>query len=193
MSLSIDLTDLGPERLRAAVQVVLQGAPATLGGRLPTSMRLQQAARETLEHAGTDSMSPASIYFQSILEIGYLVASADGFADEERQTLAELLEQITGRAVPRDVLEVHFRDLDTAIEVLGRRERLRRAAADFEDGMARGEALGFAALVALADGMLAEPEASALREVGGHFGLSEAEIESAVGRIVDQLKSAVPG
>ncbi len=88
-----------------------------------------------------------------------------------------------------DDLELHFKDLDAAVEILGRRERLRRAAEDFEDDLGRSEALGFAALVAVADGHLAEPEASALDELGSFLGLEAAEVEAAIDRVVGDIKS----
>jgi tellurite resistance protein len=185
MGLTIDLTELGAERLRGAIRAAFQAAPAALSGNLPSVDRLKQAAEATLAERDHD----ASAYFQSMLELGYLVASADGFAEQERHALAELLEAITGAAVDHDALELHFRDLDDTVEALGRRERLRRAAADFEDGVSRTEALGFAALVALADGELAEPEAQVLTEMGSHFGLSESEVAQTVDRVVTDLRS----
>jgi tellurite resistance protein len=185
MGLTIDLSELGVDRLRAAIRAQFQAAPAALSGRLPSLDRLEQGAQATLAESEPD----ASIHFQSMLELGYLVASADGFAEEERHALAQLLEAVSGAAIDQAALELHFRDLDDAIEALGRRERLRRAAADFEDGVSRGEALGFAALVALADGRLAEPEATALTEMGAHFGLSESQVAESVERVVSDLKS----
>ncbi len=184
MGLTIDLSEYGQERLRAAIRSAFDTAPASLGGRLPSADRLKQAAAAAVAAQESDT----SVYFQSMLELGYLVASADGFADEESHALAELLEAVTGKTVPRDVLELHFQDLRDAVEMLGRRERLRRAAADIEDGMSRSEALGFAALVALADGKLAEPEAGVLTEMGSHFGLNQQQVVDAVARVVTDLK-----
>lgn len=191
MGLTIDLSEFDLPRLRTAIRTAFEGAPAALGGHLPTSTRLKQGAAATLADRDHD----ASVYFQSMLELGYLVASADGFAEEERHALAELLEAVTGAVVDRNALELHFRDLDDAVEMLGRHERLRRAAADFEDGSSKGEALGFAALVALADGKIAEPEASALKEVGEHFGLSADEISEAIDDVIGTVKNqlSAPG
>lgn len=181
----IDLSKLGPETLSGAVLATLQDAPEALAGCLPTPNRLKQGAQATTE----DRLEEASTYFQSLLEIGYLVASADGFASEERHALAMLLEHLTGSIVAHDAFELHFQDLDAAVEMLGRRERLRRAAADFEDGIGRGEALGFAALVAIADGKLAEPEEKALLELGTHFGLNEEQVGRAVNSVVERLRA----
>jgi len=185
MGHTIDLSAHPPERLSAAIRAVLTGAPDALGGRLPSAQHLKEGA-EAVTH---DQPGASSVYFQSLLEIGYLVASADGFAEEERHALAALLEAVLGRAVSHDDLELHFKDLDDAVEILGRRERLRRAAEDFEDGLSRGEALGFAALVAVADGVLAEPEVAALDELGSFLGLEPAEVDSAIDRVVGDIKT----
>jgi tellurite resistance protein len=185
MGLTIDMSEYGLPRLRSAIRTAFQGAPAALGGHLPSTDRLKLGAQATLAEQDSD----VSKYFQSMLELGYLVASADGFAEEERHALAELLEAVTGEAVKRDVLDLHFKDLEEAVEMLGRHERLRRAAADFEDGMSKGEALGFAALVALADGKLGELEASALKEMGANLGLSADEIDEAIEEVISNVKN----
>jgi tellurite resistance protein len=178
----VDLTRFGAERLARAVQFVIQNA-ASAAYPLPDTSRLQQGARATLESIDPD----VSAYFQSILELGYLVASSDGFADEERHALSQLLEGVMGAAVSTDVLELHFRDLDEACEMLGRRERLRRAAEDFAQGASRSEALGFAALVAMADGMLAKPEAEALTELGSFLGFTGEQVDELVQGVVAAL------
>lgn len=189
MGLTIDLSEHRPERLRDAIRELMQKAPESLGGRVPAAARMKQGAEALIkEQAGS-----SATYFQSLLEIGYLVASADGFADAERHALADLLENVMGKAVSHDVLDLHFRDLEEGVEMLGRRERLRRAAEDFEDGMSRGEALGFAALVAVADGQLAEPEAAALRELGSFLGLSEDEITTAVEGVTGEVAARLQG
>jgi tellurite resistance protein len=156
---------------------------------LPTPARLEQGAKATLENPEQE----VSTYFQSILEIAWLVASADGFAEEECRALAQLLDRVTGRAIGRDALELHFKDLQDSCEMLGRRERMRRAAEDFADGALRSEALGFATLVAMADGKLAQAEIDALVELGGFLGLSDDQVtevvEGVVGRLRAQLES----
>ncbi|MCA9592029.1 MAG: TerB family tellurite resistance protein [Myxococcales bacterium] len=181
-SLEVDLTSFGADKLRAAVLTALEGAG---GGGLPSADRLRKGAAATLESSDDE----VSTYFVSMLEIGYLIASADGFAEEERHALATLLEQVTGKAVSHDALELHFHDLDDAVEMLGRRERLRRAAEDFTGGMGEKEALGFAAVVALADGKLAAPESDALLELGGHFGLSPEDVSQVIAGVVTRIKA----
>jgi hypothetical protein len=146
-----------PARLLAAACEAL--APAAAG--------LQNGARQALAAESGDV--DAARTFSGLLESAYVVASADGMADAERHALAELLERVTGQAVDRATLETHFADIDAACAVLGRRERLRRAAADLT-GIPR-EALGFSAVVALTDGELGEPELEALIELGAHLEL----------------------
>ena len=181
----LGLSRVEPERLQRAVREALgQGSP-----RLPAPTTLRRGAEETKKDEAQDS--GLARRFQALLEVGYLVASADGFAEAERHALAALLEDATQRTVDHEAFETHFRDLDEACEMLGRRERLRRAAEDFEDGPARREALGFAVLVAIADGTLGSPEGQALRELGSHLGFDEREIDEAVGDVITSVKSAL--
>lgn len=187
-----DLRHVGEERLRQAVRTVIErqaAAPPDSRHRLPGAEQLREAARAA--HEASDELKAR--YFQSIIELGYLVASADGFADEERHTLAALLEQATGAAVQRDELELHFKDLDDAVAVLGRRERLRRAAADFDDAVGRSEAIGFTALIAVADGVLGQPEIDALAELGACFELGAAEITDIVEGVAREVERALEG
>lgn len=173
-----DLSHVGEERLQRAVRQVIDGQGLIEERRhtLPDAAKLRAGAEATRR----DSDEAESRYFQSILELGYLVASADGFAEQERQALAALLEQATGEAVDRKELEVHLQDLEEACLALGRRERLRRAAADFDDSLGRNEAIGFTALVAVADGTLADAEIEALNELGACFEMSRADVEAIV-------------
>lgn len=180
----VDLSRFGADKLSSVVEATIRAAGAS-NLPLPSSARLAQGAIATLQGTYED----VSAYFQSILELAWLVASADGFAEEERRALALLLEHVTGQAVSHDVLELHFRDLQEGCEMLGRRERLRRAAEDFADGASRSEALGFAALVALADGRLAEAEYTALVELGGYLGFSRDQVASMIDDAVARLRA----
>jgi tellurite resistance protein len=182
-----DLKGFGAQRLRGAVEEAIRAATGPSRGHLPSQERLEQGAKATLEQRD----EPSSAYFQSILEVAYLVASADGFADDERSALALLLEGVTGRAVGRDSLELHLRDLGEASGILGRRERLRRAAEDFDDEASRVEALGFAALVALADGELTGPETEALVELGGHLGMARDRVTEVVEGVVGSVRAVL--
>ncbi len=125
--------------------------------------------------------------FFSVLELGYLAASADGLDDAERDALAAVLERATGAKIDRAAFDAHFEDLDATVAALGRRERLARAAADFEDGPARAAALQFAALVAIGDGKLADDEMGVLTEVGAMFELAPERITALIDEAVGGL------
>src|SRR5258707_323609 len=100
----VDLTRIGPERLLAAIIAWIGGQAAQTWvhsvHHLPSTASLREGAAAV--RAESDDVKPR--HFQSMLELGYLVASADGFADAERHALAALLEQITGSAVNHDEL-----------------------------------------------------------------------------------------
>ncbi len=108
--------------------------------------------------------------------------------------MAELLAEGTGAVFDRGSFELHFRDLDDAVAMLGRKERLRRIAEDFSEPAAREEALGFALLVAIADGKLAAPELAVLFELGEALGFAkpalEQRFEQTIGRLERELRSA---
>ncbi len=184
-----DLSQIGEERLQRAVRAVIEGQ-----GLLPEERRSlpgPEQFRAGAEAIRRDSEETESKHFQSILELGYLVASADGFAPQERQALAALLEQATGAAVNRSELEIHLKDLEDGCAVLGRRERLRRAAADFDDELGRKEAIGFTALVAVADGTLADAELEALRELGSCFEFGKEAVDEIVMTIARDIDRAL--
>jgi tellurite resistance protein len=103
------------------------------------------------------------------LELGYLAASADGLDETERDSIATTLEKITGIGFDHDTFAAHFSDLDAAVSTLGRRERLARTAAEFDNDDARANAIRFAALVAMSDGVLHTTELVVLEEVGTFF------------------------
>ena len=185
----VDLAHVGSDRLGEAVRAVIVGQVADTPGAapLPQSRTLKEGADATR----SDGDQGRAQFFQSILELSYLVASADGFAEEERHALATLLGHATEHAVTQDELELHFKDLDESCEMLGRRERLRRAAADFDDSIGRSQALAFATLVAVADGILAEPEHETLKQLGEWLELSESQIDDTVKGVVSAIERAL--
>jgi tellurite resistance protein len=184
----IDLVGGDADRFRETVRSVIERA-GEVDSPLPTMETLQGAA--TAAHEANDDDS--AWYFQSLLELSYIVASADGFADEERRTLAVLLEQVTGAATSADELTLHFKDLDSAIRMLGKGERLRRAAAQFETERARTEALSFVTVVAASDGELADVERDVLDELGSLLTLDEAAVAKIVDGVLGELERAMKG
>lgn len=170
----VELTAATPAVLESAVAAVLSGAAES--GALPAAGTLRAAAAAAVE-ARDDGDARR---FQAMVELAYLTASADGLDGREREALARLLEHATGAVVDRKTLHTHFVDLDSAVAMLGRRERLARAAAELGDGDAATEALGFAALVAMADGKLHAPELAVLVELGGCLGQSAEQVRAVV-------------
>src|SRR5262249_51145707 len=118
--------------------------------------------------------------FMAVLELGYLAASADGLDARERDTIAGTLERVTGIGYDHQAFAAHFSDLDAAVAMLGRRERLARTAAEFDSDESRADAIRFAALVAMADGTLQAPELEVLNEAGEHFAWSAERIHGLV-------------
>jgi tellurite resistance protein len=179
----VELPDVEPARRAAAIFAVFSqdGARAA---------RLQQGARASVADATVADETARA--FQTTLELGYLVASADGFADAERESLSRLLADITGAAVDHATLTLHFLDLDEAVEALGRRERLARAAADIDGTAAAEDAVSVAALIAMSDGRLSAKELEVLVELGGHVALDAERVQAIVhdvaGRVEAELR-----
>lgn len=127
----------------------------------------------------------------AMLELGYLAASADGLDDTERDELATILAKATKRdRVMIDVVAFrsHFEDLDAAVAMLGRRERLARTAAEFETEALRTSAIKFATLVAMADGTLHEHELGVLAEAAAHFNWTADRVRA----LVDEVAKGFP-
>ena len=128
--------------------------------------------------------------FMAALELGYLAASADGLDEAERDALAKTLERVTGIGFDHDAFAAHFFDLDSAVATLGRRERLARTAAEFDNDDARADAIRFAALVAMCDGTLRAPELEVLGEAGSHFQWSPEKIHALVTDAAARVRGA---
>jgi tellurite resistance protein len=167
----VRLPDTEPAQLAAAVE-------SALNARGDLTQKLRVGAQESARDEPEDVV--AARRFQTLLELGYLVASADGFADEESASLAGLLERVTSKAIDRAALELHFQDLDAAVDLLGRRQRLARSAADLEDEVSAEEAIGLVATIAMADGCLSAAEYAALVELGQHMKISAARTHALV-------------
>ncbi len=152
-----------PMRLAAAVQMVATEDPKRTAW-------LRAGAEQSRSAEPTDP--GAARRFQTVLELAFLVASADGLATAERASLSLLLESMIDGALDHATLELHFADLDSAVAMFGRHERLARAASDVSPDACE-DALGLATIVALGDGKLSRPELDALVELGSHLGVNE--------------------
>ena len=145
----VTFPDADPQRLAEAVKNALLA-------RADLAEHLHIGAEHSL--ADAEVIDDDARRFQTFLELGYLVASADGFADEERDSLSSLLEAVTQKAIDHDVLDLHFKDLDDGVTMLGRSHRLARSAAELETTEDKEEAIELVALIAMADGTLAGTE-----------------------------------
>ena len=170
--------DVDPERL-------LEALCAAVTGDGPRAVRLRTSASQCLVDEPSDVA--AARWFQSLVELAYLVASADGFSDHERESLAHLIERATGRTVDHELLVLHLRELEVQTEVLGRHERFARAA-EVRDQPSVDDALAFAALVAMADGTMAKPEKDALLELARHLEIDPLQVESLIEVLVEDVK-----
>jgi tellurite resistance protein len=177
----VRLPEVDPARLAAAVESVLE-ARGDLRARLRAGA--EQSMRGEPDDAGTATR------FQTLLELGYLVASADGFAEAESASLASLLERVTASAIDRAALQRHFRELDHAVAALGRRERLARLAAELDEAAAE-EAIGLVATIAMADGRLSAPEHAVLLELSEHLRLPDARLAALVHEAAARIEEAL--
>lgn len=175
----LQLPDADPAQLAVAIRAVVM-EDQKQAARLKTGA--MQAVAEVPEDDGQTSRR-----FQSLLEIGYLVASADGLADAERDGLARLLEQLTDSVLDHDTLALHFKDLDEAAAQMGRRERLGAAAALLDDDERDG-ALTFAAAIAMSDGWLDADEMNVLIELGSHLSLDADRVRELVEQVVHRVE-----
>jgi hypothetical protein len=128
--------------------------------------------------------------FIAALELGYLTASADGLDGSERQAIATTLHSVSGIEFDQEAFAAHFADLDAAVAALGRRERLARTAAEFEDEAERCDAIRFAALVAMCDGTLYATELEVLDEAGGYFRWNATKVRELVDDVAARVRGA---
>lgn len=160
-----------PERIAQAVHKVV----ASDGVR---AARLAAGASQSLVDEPSDPSTAR--WFQSLVELAWLVSSADGFDPAERASMATLLATVTGKSVDEPTLELHLGELAQQVDIMGRSQRLARAAAELADQSAGDDALAFAALVAMADGRLEQIELDALVALGSYVSIDAARVRALV-------------
>lgn len=167
--------------------------PRALLARLPKIDRMEQGAEQLFS-----SIPPASHedeaagqYFSAIIEACYLVAAADGLAEEEGSAVRELIRFATGEALLEKRAAELFESYGTLLEEQGLEARLDAVAERLEDFLAREECMGFAALVAVADGELAEREVVVLMALAARFDFSAGEVQAAVHQVAKGLAEAI--
>src|SRR5512139_2949913 len=102
-------------------------------------VQLPAEALERLPSAIASLVPTETERLLAALELGYLTASADGLDETERASIATTLERLTGIGFDQQVFADHFADLDAAVTMLGRHERLARTAAEFETEGSRAD------------------------------------------------------
>jgi tellurite resistance protein len=183
----VALPDASPEALKSAVAAVLGARaeavslPDELRQRLPSVERLRASAEE-----GSDAR-----FFLAALEMGYLVAAADGVDAREQAALGELISRVTGLALDPATLAGHFRAFDEAARSTSRTARVESITERLRDFVEREEALGFAALVAMADHHFARKEARALIELGEALGFTVGEVQVLLDSLVEAIRQAL--
>lgn len=178
----LSLASADPPKLEAAIN-------AAISKRSDLAEQLRRGAADSVSDA-TEASSTAR-RFQTLLELGYLVASADGFADEERASLAHLLETVTQAAIDHQVLDDHFQDLDQGVAMLGRPHRLAASAASLDDASSAEEAVVLVTLIALADGVLATPEYEVIEALGSYAGIDASRVRTLVDQVGAEVKEAL--
>jgi len=163
--------------------------PRELSGRLPSANKLAGGAEKLAKRSAEDG--EAARYFGAMLEICYLVAAADGLAEQEHDALCDLIDYTTRSALKRKRLEALFEEMATRLAEQGLEARLDALAGELDDFMAREEALSFAALVAIADSVLAPKEAVTLIAIGKRFDFSVGEVQAVVDVVAATLQRAM--
>jgi hypothetical protein len=163
--------------------------PRALVGRLPTLVSLEHGAAELIKESPEDAA--AARYFASIVEACYLVAAADGFQEEERVAVSTLMQHATGATIDDARLQEMFDGFERALYSEGLEKRLDSVAGEFQDFMAREEAMSFAALVAISDRVLDLKEVVTLTALGKRFDFSAGEVEAVIAAVAASLKRAL--
>ena len=174
-----------PEVDPAHLAVVIR---AMLAEDLAQADQLRAGAAQSLARADTDETTGR---FLALLDIAYLVASADRLDADEREGILRLFEHLTDSVLERTTLEGHFRELEESTAASSRGERLGAAADDLRDED-RGNAITFAAAIAMSDGWLGDAELDALIELGGLLSVpadkAREQVELVIQRVEGRLR-----
>ena len=188
-----ELPPCDPAEMAAAVRAAMEQqavdvaapsvGPRALAGRLPTMDVLEHGATQLVMDSPEDA--EAARYFAALVEVCYLVAAADGLQDEER--VATLMQHVTGATIDDAFLAEMFDGFERALASAGLEQRLDAVAEEFEDFMAREEAMSFAALVAISDRVLDRKEVAVLTALGRRFDFSTGEVEAVIAAVAKTL------
>jgi hypothetical protein len=181
---------------RAILQAAAQQPTEAVVGRLPrgtdlpTDEDLARAAQETAEPTTRAGDIPRADRALALLEGAYLVAATDGLEPGEREAVGALIARVLG-TTNADSVSVLLESLDSRLEKEGIAERMKQVAACFGERVAREGALGFAALLALADRRLAIEEQQALIALGAALDFTATEVQMVVHKVALRLEDAL--
>ncbi|MGE0323851.1 MAG: hypothetical protein AB7S68_16185 [Polyangiaceae bacterium] len=178
-----ELCDALDHVIEAALSQAGGSGVRALSGRLPSKQSLlagQQALRAAPESADARAQ-------RALLECALIVASADELTAEEQTALERLFQQVLGDPEAAQLVQ----QLQAELDAEGVERSLSRVAKDLVTFEQREQALSFAALAAIADRELAEPEADRLLDLGARFGFGVGEVQRLVDRVAKALKSAL--
>ncbi|HHH27515.1 MAG TPA: hypothetical protein ENK57_04075 [Polyangiaceae bacterium] len=197
-----DLPDCDAATLAHAVRAMVEKqagevatptvGPRALLARLPRIDRMEQGAEQLFSSIPPASREDeaAGKYFSAIIEACYLVAAADGLAEEEGGAVRELILIATGESLIEQRATELFDSYGKLLEEHGLEARLDAVAERLDDFLAREECMGFAALVAVADGELAEREVVVLMALASRFDFSVGEVQAVVQQVAQGLCEA---
>lgn len=164
------------------------------GGKTPSAERAAKALEEkaAAEKAGReaelDEATQAAIdEALAMLQVGFLVAAADGELDEsEEHNLAMNFGHWMGADVPPDIWEKTIQGLGAALESDGFEGCLQAAASHISDEGARG-AFAFACMIGAVSNDVSDEELGLLSDVAAALGLPEEEAQTMFGDISSQV------
>jgi tellurite resistance protein len=193
-----DLIGVEPERLRGAVKAVVAqqvrdvAAPSLGPMDLEGTVAPRRFTAEPSLGANPDEVAAAR-HFVALMEAAYLVATSDGMSDAERQTLVDLIAYLTGDSTSPTVVTQMMAGFQALLDREGLSARLQHVAAQFDDFMAREEALSFAALVLIADGSISRKEVRGLIELAEVLGYSVGEAQAAIELVARSVAGQLKG
>ncbi len=198
-----ELPECDSDVLAAAVRAVIEQqatevaapsvGPRALMARLPRVERMEQGAEHLFSShpPASPGDEEAGRYFNAIVETCYLVATADGFAEEERGAVQDLVGFATGDVFTGERAQGLFAAYGKLLEEQGLEARLDAIAESLDDFVAREEAMSFAALVAVADRELQDKEAVMLMALASRFEYSRGEVQAVVKHVAATLAKAI--
>jgi tellurite resistance protein len=150
-----------------------------------------RAVEQVISLRAGDSSGLNTARLGAFLECAYLVAAHDGVTSEELAALSAIVRGLSPEGMRLLGLQALFDELSRKLAEEGRASRISRLASELGDHVARDEALGFAVLIAIADGALARRETRVLIELAEAFGHSVEELKLLIRELGQALTLAL--